>query len=76
VKKTTSSAITHATISAGTGISLIAYTLQEVRRFFIYFELAIQKTVIHLLDWSLWRRKHQAIAHLYHDKKNARYVCI
>lgn len=50
-------------------MSLIAYTVQEVRKFFIFWEITISKTIDDLFHWSLWRRKHQAIAMAYHYKK-------
>jgi hypothetical protein len=50
-------------------IGLIHWTVQEARRFFIYLCLAIKPPIATFLQWSWWRRMHQAIARFYHYRK-------
>jgi hypothetical protein len=36
--------------------------------------LALQQTAYHMLAWSHWRRRHQAIATYYHYRRRGRVV--
>jgi hypothetical protein len=53
------------------GLSL---SVQEIRRVLWRMVLAVQQTASHILAWSHWRRRHQAIAKYDHDRRRGRVV--
>ena len=57
-------------VSEKSRFGLIELSVQEARRFFVYFYSNIQHAVVKLLEWSAWRRKHQALAKFYHYQRN------
>ena len=50
---------------------LIPFTLNEIRRLFDKLILVRTATQDTIWAWSLWRRKHQATARLYHYKRRS-----
>src|SRR5437867_7591597 len=55
----------------GSTSSLSAISCGEIRRLFWQLVLAVERTVTALLDWSNWRRWHQAWARYYHHRRRA-----
>ena len=51
---------------AGPGLSR---SVQESRRLLWRLVLAVQHTAYHILAWSHWRHRHQAIATYYHYRR-------
>ncbi|WP_213156282.1 hypothetical protein [Neochlamydia sp. AcF65] len=54
---------------------MIRYTLQEARRLVIYAHTSIKQCWSYWLEWSNWRRKHQASACYYHYQRQ-RKLCL
>jgi hypothetical protein len=45
--------------------------MPEIRRLIARFQLTIGRSLDHILQWSLWRRIHQAVAKAYHYQRTA-----
>jgi hypothetical protein len=54
----------HATITH----ELIPLTCNEIGHLFINLPSRARNGIHHLLHWSRWRRRHQARAHVSHDR--------
>lgn len=53
---------------------LIPLTLNEIRRLFIGLRTTTAHTIKHLLRWSRWRRRHQAVARASHYRRQKRDI--
>jgi len=51
---------------------LIPITVPEVRKLLIAFSLEKEEERAHALEWSVWRRSHQASARDCHYRRQAR----
>jgi SRSO17 transposase len=50
---------------------LIPITVNELRRLFDALVIGRTATITHILDWSIWRRKHQATARKCHYRRRS-----
>ncbi len=49
--------------------------MAEIRRVWWRLVLAVQQSAVQVLAWSCWRRRHQAMAQLYHyRRRSGRYA--
>ena len=53
---------------------MIPFTLNEIRRLFDALTTAPATTAEHVLHWSDWRRKHQAIARESHYRRRSEHL--
>jgi hypothetical protein len=53
---------------------MIPFTLNEIRRLFDALTTAPPTTAEHVLNWSTWRRKHQAIARECHYRRRSEHL--
>jgi hypothetical protein len=47
----------------------VPLSVQEIGRLLWRMVLAVQQTTHHIVLWSQWRRRHQALAKYYHDTR-------
>jgi hypothetical protein len=59
----------HGEFSEAKEVNLISYTIAEVRRLFMYVTTLIKQYWKDFIGWSIWRRKHQAIACFHHYQR-------
>ena len=57
-----------------TPTGLIPITLNELRRLFDALVIGATATAEHILNWSTWRRKHQARARDCHYRRRSKHL--
>lgn len=55
-------------------VGLIALTVNEIRRLFTRLQPNPQPLATHVLHWSRWRRRHQAVARACHYRRRAKHL--
>ncbi len=57
-----------------TPAGLIPLSLNELRRLFDALTIGATATTEHILEWSIWRRKHQATARECHYQRRSQHL--